>query len=354
MSSRDRARIGLIGYGLAGSAFHAPLISSDPRLELTAIVTGNEASAAKARSLYPDTAIVAKADQLSGLGVEAVVIATPNTSHAPLALEAISHGAHVVVDKPLALSPQQARELIAAAEEAGVLLTVFQNRRWDGDFLTVRSLIDSGSLGKVARFESRFERFRPQIKEGWRERVSPAEGGGLLFDLGAHLIDQAHVLFGPVTHVYAEVDTTRAAATTDDDVFVALTHASGVRSHLFMSAIAPDLGPRFRVLGTEAGYRVFGLDVQEAALRAGDLRPGELPGPGWGEPAEQDWGVLGDAAGSRPLPTLAGDYPRFYAEFAAALLDGAAIPVDPSDALTTLLIMDAARESSDSHSVIAL
>lgn len=340
-------KVGLIGYGTAGSVFHAPLISATAGLELAAIVTTDDQRSAAARARYPQASIVASVAELWECDLDAVVIATPNASHAQLTLQAISHGLAVVVDKPLALSPAQAVEVIAAARETGVPLTVFQNRRWDGDFKTVAKLVESGAFGTVARFESRFERFRPQIKAGWRERVSPAEGGGLLFDLGTHLIDQAVALFGAAVEVYAEVDTTRPEAQTDDDVFVALTHAHGVRSHLFMSSIAADAGPRFRVLGDRAGYHVGGMDVQEAALRAG-----ELPGSGWGSVPETDWGVLSEATGSRRVPTCAGDYPAFYRQFAVALLSGAPLPVNPSDAVDVLRIIDAARESSITRTVV--
>lgn len=343
------ANIGLIGYGTAGSVFHAPLITATAGLELSAIVTTDDQRAAAAQARYPRASIVASVAELWECDLDAVVIATPNTSHAQLALQAISHGLAVVVDKPLAITPDQAAEVIDAAREAGVPLTVFQNRRWDGDYLTVADLVKSGAFGTVARFESRFERFRPQIKVGWRERVSPAEGGGLLFDLGAHLIDQAVALFGAALEVYAEVDTTRPEAQTDDDVFVALTHAHGVRSHLFMSAIAADTGPRFRVLGDRAGYHVDGMDIQEAALRRG-----EVPGPGWGAATEADWGVLSDATGSRPVPTRDGDYPAFYRQFAATLLSGSPLPVNPGDAVNVLRIIDAAREFSTTRTVVRL
>lgn len=338
---------GIIGYGLAGSVFHAPLIAATAGLELSVIVTSDPVRADQARALYPGVRIAATVEQLWQDAPDLVVIATPNTSHGPLATEAISRRVAVVVDKPLAISSREAAELVGLAEFSQVPLTIFQNRRWDGDFLTVAGLVESGELGKIARFESRFERWRPQPSGGWRENVSPAEGGGLLFDLGAHVIDQALQLFGPVRDVYAEVDQTRPTATTDDDVFVALTHQSGTRSHLFMSAVAADLGPRFRVLGTKAGYRVAGLDVQEAALRAG-----QLPGPGWGAVPHAHWGVISGSESPRPVPTVPGDYPAFYRQLAAALRGNADVPVNPNDAVTTLRIIESARESANTRSVI--
>lgn len=343
--------IGLIGYGLAGSVFHAPLIETTPGLRLAAIVTGNQERVDLARRKHPHAHVFATPEQLwDEGGIDCVVIATPNTSHAPLARAAISHGVAVVVDKPLAISSEQAFSVIAEAEHQGVLLTVFQNRRWDGDFLTVKSLIESGSLGQVARFESRFERWRPQIKDGWRETVSPADGGGLLFDLGSHVIDQALTLFGPAATVYAEVDTRRTDAKVDDDVFIALTHHNGVRSHLYASATAADLGPKFRVLGREGGYSCYGLDVQEAALRAG-----ELPGEGWGAVAEENWGVYTNLEGvAEPFPTTPGDYPAFYRELEHAIRTDGPPPVNPRDAAATLQVIEEARYSSTMHRVVSL
>ncbi len=349
IDSRD-VRIGLIGFGLAGSVFHAPLISTTQGMQLAAIVTGNHDRTQLARRTYPDADVYATPEELwDGAGVDCVVIATPNTSHAPLARAAVSHGVAVVVDKPLATSSEQALQVIDAAEQAGTLLTVFQNRRWDGDFLTVKSLIESGALGKVARFESRFERWRPQIKDGWRENVSPADGGGLLFDLGSHVIDQTLNLWGPAASVYAEVDTTREGAKVDDDVFIAITHHNGVRSHLFASATAADLGPKFRVLGSKGGYSCHGLDVQEAALRAG-----EVPGENWGEVDEENWGEYTNLEGATsPFPTIAGDYPAFYRELEHAIRGNEPAPVNPNDAAATLQIIEAARYSSTMHRVVS-
>jgi predicted dehydrogenase len=273
-----------------------------------------------------------------------VVVAAPNRAHVPLARASIGAGLPVVVDKPLAASGAEAADLIDEAQERGVMLTVFQNRRWDGDFLTAAGLVVGGELGKVMRFESRFERWRPEIKAGWREAGDPEEAGGVLFDLGSHLVDQALQLFGPVEGIYAELNGRRPGAEVDDDAFLALEHVSGVRSHLWMSAVAADLGPRLRVLGDEAAYVKHGLDVQEAALRDG-RRPGE---PGWGEEPESAWGKVGAGEEWRPVPTEPGAYQRFYEGVERALREGAPPPVDPGDALATLEILDAARAVSPS------
>lgn len=345
----DLLRIGLIGYGVAGSAFHAPLIATTAGLTLTGIVTRNEARAAAAREQHPGVEVVAEVEHLWDLDLDAVTIASPNQTHVPLALAALAAGVNVVVDKPLATSVLDGERLLTAADEAGRLLTVYFNRRWDGDFRTVAQMIREGNVGRVARFESRFERWRPQVATTWKETAAPGQGGGILFDLGPHLIDQALQLFGPVNTVYAEVDTTREGGTNPDDVFLALTHVSGVRSHLFMSATAADLGPRFRVLGTAGGYRVFGRDGQEAALRAG-----HLPGVGWGAVPAADWGVLSGGTEPAKVPTLAGDYPEFYRRWEAALRGAGPVPVDPADAVAGLRIIEAAEVSSRDRAVVLL
>ncbi|MDQ0991096.1 Gfo/Idh/MocA family oxidoreductase [Streptomyces sp. V3I7] len=341
-------RVGLIGYGLAGSVFHAPLIASTEGLTLDTVVTANPERQEQARAEFPDVRIAATADELFDRAgeLDLIVIASPNRTHVPLATAALKAGLPVVVDKPVSGTAAEARELAALAEERGLLLSVFQNRRWDNDFLTLRQLIADGRLGDALRFESRFERWRPQLKGGWRESGDPAEIGGLLYDLGSHVVDQALVLFGPVTHVYAEADVRRAGAETDDDTFIALTHASGVRSHLYVSATTAQLGPRFRVLGSEAGYVKYGLDPQEAALREG-LRPG----PHWGAEPETLWGRLG--AGESPLtgggdavPTLPGDYLAYYEGVAKALTGAGPNPVTALEAAAALDVLEAARVSA--------
>ncbi|MBH5335103.1 Gfo/Idh/MocA family oxidoreductase [Streptomyces pactum] len=281
--------------------------------------------------------------------LDLIVIASPNRTHVPLARAALTAGLPVVVDKPLAATAAEAEELAALAEERGLLLTAFQNRRWDNDFRTLRHLLDQGALGDVQRFESRFERWRPKPKGGWRESGDPAQIGGLLYDLGSHLVDQALTLFGPAASVYAEMDVRRPGAEADDDVFIALTHTGGVRSHLWMSATTAQLGPRFRVLGSRAGYVKYGLDPQEAALREG-RRPG-TEGERWGVEPESAWGRLGAGespatGGGDPVPSLPGDYPAFYAAVAAALRDGGAPPVTAREAAEALRVLEAARISA--------
>ncbi|MFF3907289.1 Gfo/Idh/MocA family oxidoreductase [Streptomyces sp. NPDC001848] len=341
-------RVGLVGYGLAGSVFHAPLIAATEGLVLDTVVTSNPERQQQVRTEFPDVRLAATADELWPRAgeLDLIVVASPNKTHVPIATAALEAGLPVVVDKPVAGTAAEARGLATLAEERGLLLSVFQNRRWDNDFLTLRKLLAEGELGDVWRFESRFERWRPKPKGGWRESGDPAEIGGLLYDLGSHVVDQALVLFGPVTSVYAESDVRRPGAEADDDTFIALTHTSGVRSHLYVSATAAQLGPRFRVLGSRAGYVKYGLDPQEAALREG-LRPG----PEWGQEPESLWGRIG--AGDSPLtgggdavPTVPGDYPAYYKAVAAALREDGPNPVTALEAAEALDVLEAARRSA--------
>jgi len=343
-------RVGLVGYGLAGSVFHAPLIAATEGLALDTVVTSNPERQQQARAGFPDVRVAATPDELFDRAAELdlIVIASPNKTHVPLATAALKAGLPVVVDKPIAGTAAEARELAALAEDRGLLLSVFQNRRWDNDFLTLRKLLAEGELGDVWRFESRFERWRPQPKGGWRESGDPAEIGGLLYDLGSHLVDQALTLFGPVAQVYAEADIRRPGAETDDDTFIAITHTSGVRSHLYASATTAQLGPRFRVLGSRAGYVKYGLDPQEAALKEG-RRPGTTSD--WGTEPESLWGRVGAGespltGGGRPEPTHPGDYPAYYAAVTRALNDGGPNPVTALEAAAALDVLEAARRSA--------
>jgi scyllo-inositol 2-dehydrogenase (NADP+) len=348
----DAFRVGLIGYGLAGASFHAPFITTTPGLLLDTVVTSDPERQRQVARTHPEARIVNSADQMwrESPGLHLVVVASANRSHVPLARAAIAAGAAVVVDKPLAASAAEGRQLIAEAAAAGTFLTVFQNRRWDGDFLTLRQLLRDGRLGRPLRFESRFERWRPDPNPGWRQHPDPADAGGLLYDLGSHLIDQALQLFGDIEEVYAELDRRHPAAAVDDDSFVAISHRSGVRSHLFMSVIAAQPGPRMRVLGSEAAYVKYGLDVQEAALRAGQ-RPG---GASWGEEPPDRWGQLGRAESLQAVATLPGAYQQFYAGVLASLRGDAPPPVDPRDAVRVLEIIDAAQRSSAGRCVVDL
>lgn len=341
--SRADVRVALIGYGLGGASFHAPLIASTPGMRLATIVTRNPERRAQAAREHPTASIV---DSVQAIwdrtqDHDVVVVTTSNDSHAPLAMDALAAGLPVVVDKPFAVTASQAREVIAEARRRNLLLTVYHNRRWDSELLTVKRLLAEQAFGDVLRFESRLERWRPQPKGGWRERGDPQLAGGLLYDLGTHLIDQALHLFGPVTDVYAELDRRRPGMQVDDDVFLALTHASGVRSHLSTTALSAQPLARMRVLGSRSGYVKVQSDVQEAALRSGG-RPDQ---PGWGEEPREHWGLLGVGDAAVPVRSEPGAYQQFYAGVVASLRDGAPPPVDPQDAVTGLEIIEACLTS---------
>lgn len=340
-------RTAIIGYGTSGRFFHAPFLATNPEFEVAAIVTKSRERQAQAAAEHP-TALLFDGptelfDAAADEAIDLVVIGSPSETHADLADQALDAGLAVVVDKPFAVTAAEGRALIAKANRLGLALTVFQNRRFDGDFLTVRALIDDGALGAVHRFESRFEWWKPTQAKSWKAEATPAQGGGILYDLGTHLIDQAIVLFGDVTNldcdVYAETLTRRDGGAADDDSFLALQHVSGVTSHLWMNGLTPVNGPRFRVLGATAGYVKWGLDGQEAALKAGGL-PTD---PGFGVDAAERWGTIGVGHDLQPVETVPGRYRDFYSGLANALLRGAAVPVDPANAVRVLEIIEHVR-----------
>ena len=336
-------RIGLAGYGSGGRIFHAPLLAAASGVEFAGVVTRSPERRAELAKGHPDVPAYDSIAALAEAGAQAVAISTPAATHAALAREAIALGLAVVVDKPFALDAEAAREVVTLAEEAGVPLTVYQNRRFDADFLTVRRLIGEGALGEVRRFESRFERWDP-------DRQPPAAGGGTLLDFGAHLVDQAHVLFGQVARVYAEM---RADGELDSDVFLALHHESGVESHLWGSWRQAAPGPRFRVSGTTGTYIVDGLDCQEALLKAGRT-PASL-GERWGMEPEHTWGRLyrGNNTGA-PVRSERGRWDTYYPSFAAAVRGEGPVPVDPEDAVRTMTVLDAARHSARTGEAVRL
>jgi predicted dehydrogenase len=360
----DPLRVGLIGYGLAGSAFHAPLVEAVPGLSLTSIVTANPERASQAGSAHPDAEVLPDADALFARADshDLVVVAAPNREHVPLGLRAVEAGLHLVVDKPLAASVADGQRLADAADERGVVASVFHNRRWDGDFLTLRRLLSDGALGELVRLESRFDRWRPEVDTGrWREAGRPEDAGGLLFDLGPHLIDQALELLGPARSVYAEVLRLRPGAEVDDDVFLALEHSSGVRSQLWASVLAAQPGPRLRALGTRAAYVKWGVDVQEDALREG-AGPHD---PGFGEDPREAWGLLGAGDDAQPVETETGRYVEFYERMEQAIRSrggdaaapdaaAAAPPVPLAAGIATLRVIEAAQASAAQRVVVPL
>ncbi|MHB1166660.1 MAG: Gfo/Idh/MocA family protein [Candidatus Nanopelagicales bacterium] len=346
----------LLGYGLGGRVFHAPLITATPALSLDAIVTRDADRRQQAQAAYPGVAVLETAGTAWAGPYDLAVISTANVTHEPFARAALDAGMHVVLDKPIAATARQAQGLADHAAERGRLLIPFQNRRWDSDFLTAESIAASGRLGTIHRFESRIERMRVIPKSGWRESTAPADMGGVLYDLGAHVIDQAVRFMGPVTSVAASVRTVRPQAATDDDVTLLLEHASGGVSVLAISLAGAFPGPRLTVLGTRAGLRIQASDSQEAALVAG-LRP--QAGVPWGvEPAGTEAVLLAyddeSAATETLVPLDHGRWPDFYPAVAAVIADGAPVPVPIADVVADLRVLDAARESAARRTRVSL
>jgi scyllo-inositol 2-dehydrogenase (NADP+) len=339
MASTAVIRTGLIGFGLSGRVFHEPFLSAHPEFRLEVIATGDPGRAAQARAAG-DYDVVSSPDELLARGLDLVVLASPPAAHLGQGTAALESGAALVIDKPFASSVGHAEELIATASRVSRPLVVFQNRRWDGDFLTVKKLVDSGRLGTVFRFESTFERFAGDATTRWQDTSTAADGAGITYDLGSHLVDQALHLFGPASLNGAELATLRPGGASEDDAFLSLRHDGGVTSHVTVSRLAAQAGPRFRVLGTRGAYSVYGLDPQESELKAGR---GPLSA-GYGVAPESDWGVLVDGDGeATPWPTERGRYQDFYAGVADTVLRGAASPVEAESALAALRLLQEAH-----------
>lgn len=345
-------RVLLLGYGLAGRVFHARLIAAEPGLEVAAVVTTDPERIAQARSEVPGARILASLDEALSTpqDYDLVVVASANSAHVPQATAALECGLCVVVDKPLAGSAAQAQALIDLAAAHGAQLHVFQNRRWDSEILTAKRLIDSGDLGRVHRLESRFERWRPQPKGGWREKGGPDDLPGLLYDLGAHLVDQALHLLGPVDAVVASVRAVRDGMETDDDTQLMVWHTSGAISILSVSAVAGSIEPRLRVLGTRGALEVTGLDTQEDALRAGSSPLGDE----WG--SESGAATLVTAADPQPrtIERSHGAWPEYYRGVVRSMRGEGEAPVDPRDVVANLRVIEAAALSARDRVVVGL
>lgn len=336
-------RIGLVGYGVGGRYFHAPLIASAGNCEFLGVVT---TSGERRRQVLEDLdrPAFSSLGELAAAGAEAVTISTPMATHVTLTEQALRLGLAVCCDKPFAPDADSASRTVRLAEQLGVPLTVYQNRRWDSDFLTLRELLDKELLGTLTRFESRFERFRP-------ESGPSAAGGGTLLDFGSHLVDQALQLSGAATGVYAEMHYRDDAAGLDDDVFVALSHGNGVRSHLWGSWRQGAPGPRLRATGTSGTYVIAAADGQEVQLRSG-MSPASA-GQRWGVEPPERWGHLQRGAAAEPVPSARGAWDVFYQAFAAAVRGTQPMPVDPWDAVATAAVLDAARISARTAQVMS-
>lgn len=332
-------RVGVIGFGLAGRIFHAAVIAETPGLELTAIVQRQGEDAAKA---YPEVEVCRSIDDmLQDTSIRLVTVATPSYAHFENALQCLRAGRNVLIDKPFTLTSDEARLLMEEARERGVLVTAYQNRRWDGDFVTLKQLLASGELGRLVSYESHFDRFReaPRL-DVWRESGVP--GGGILFDLGPHLIDQATVLFGNPETVWADVRIDRENGATDDAFDITLRF-SGVTAMLRATLTAAARGPRFVVHGTRGSFVKWGLDPQEDALKGG----ARFSDPGFGEEPEPAWGELHIAGQPvRRIKTAAGDYRGIYANVRDAILGKAPLEVTPEQVWRTTRLIELARKSS--------
>jgi predicted dehydrogenase len=339
--------VGLVGFGFAGKTFHAPVISAVDGLRLAAIVQRRGDEAAQA---YPTAKLVRSLDELLAIDtIRLVVVATPNTSHADIATQCLLADRDVVIDKPFATTYAEAAELVELASQ-GRLLSVYQNRRWDGDFLTLQKLIAENKLGRIVLFESHFDRFRPHPKENaWRERAEP--GSGILFDLGPHLIDQVLVLFGEPESLSADVRAERDWAVIDD-AFDVVLHYKKTRAILRATSLASTQTPRFAVQGTGGGYLKYGLDPQEDALKRGQ----SLRDENWGYEAPERWGTLLLAQGENfiadKLATAPGDYRKYYENIRDALLGKAQLAVTPEQALNVMHALELANESSRTGRVL--
>ncbi|WP_025128157.1 Gfo/Idh/MocA family oxidoreductase [Pseudomonas sp. PH1b] len=338
-------RIGLVGYGHGGRFFHAPLLASLAGATLVGVVTRDPG---RRRLLAEDHPAVMAFDSLGQLvqaGVDVLVISTPLEGRPALVLEAIERGVAVVSDKPFASDAHQARRMIDAAARRQVPLAVYMNRRWDADFLTLRTLLARGTLGRISRFESRIERYVPQ------QAASPS-GGGFLRDLGSHLVDQALLLFGPVARVYAELQYCGPEPSLDDGFFVSLSHVNGVVSHLAGSGLQNSPGPRFRLTGSAGCYTVDGLDGQEQALLAG-LSPAS-EGEHWGVEEHRRWGWFEQGSERQRVPSERGAWPCFYRQLLEALQGRGEVPVTAAEALATTRVLDAARRSALHRQVVEM
>ena len=339
-------RIGLVGFGKGGRFFHAPLIAHADGCELAGVVVRSPERRADLAARHPGVRAYGSLAELADDGVDAVVVTTPLDSHVPLVLEAVERGLPVVCDKPFAADAATARDTARAAERAGVLLSVYQNRRWDADFLTVRQVVASGQLGAVLAFESRMEQY-PQ-PEGL-----PVTGGGALLDLGSHAVDQASFLFGPVRSVYAELHLLPGEPTFDDRFFLVLAHDGGVSSRVSGHwALQGDVGHRFRVDGDAATFVVPDDDGQTEQLLTGRLPDDE--GRAWGAVPASRWGHVWRGGVAATVPACRGSWGSFYSDFARAVRGEAPVPVDPWDAVATLDVIEAARRSSRTGQVVAL
>ncbi|WP_312111303.1 oxidoreductase [Pantoea septica] len=343
----DKLRVGLIGYGFASKTFHAPLIAGTADVELAAISSSDEG---KVHADWPQVKVVADPQALlEDPSLQLIVIPTPNDTHFPLAKAALNAGKHVVVDKPFTVTLSQARELEALAKAKGRLLSVFHNRRWDSDFLTLKQLLKEGTLGEVRYFESHFDRFRPEVRQRWREMKGA--GSGIWYDLGPHLLDQALQLFGAPVAINVDMAEMRPGAQTTDYFHATLTYPQR-RVVLHASMLVAAESPRYVVHGTRGSYVKYGLDPQEDRLKAGDFPPAE----DWGYDMRDGVLTLADGEGVKEetLMTQPGNYPAYYAAVSDAISGRGNNPVTAEEAIQVMELIELGLQSAEKRQTLSL
>lgn len=332
-----KLKVGIAGYGLAGRSFHAPILAGT-NFEVTAVLTTNDVRKRHAKEDFPTVKIVSTIEELCAQDLDLIVIASGNQVHLSQALTAINAGIPTVVDKPMGINVAQTREILDAADSAGVAVTTYFNRKWDSDILTLKRVIRDGQIGRVIRMDSRFERFRPQLNpQSWRENNSPEDGGGLLLDLMPHLISTAIECFGPANLKSSSIRSVRGGA--DDDCVLVLAHETGVESILSASAVVGAPGPRLRVIGSEGAFVVNELDPQEALLRAGTA-----PKDGKWEEDTSSQAFIHRGDSVEEFKTDPGNYASFYSLVHEAIVNKTAMPISPEEILAVAQIIDKARE----------
>ena len=337
--SENKLKAGLIGYGLAGKVFHAPLLAGSG-FELTSILTNNPDRIASAKSDFPNAHIAEDMKQLLDQDLDLVVVASANVVHAEQALQVIAAGITVVIDKPVGRNVRETHSIFDAADNAGVKACAFFNRRWDSDALTMKRVIKTREIGSIHRFESRFERFRPEINmDSWREDSAVEQGGGLLLDLQTHLIAGAIDLFGPAEVSYCSMRKIRGGS--EDDCVIVLKHLMNVDSYLSVSAVAGGPGSRVRALGKTGAVEIDHLDPQEDLLKSG-----AKPVNGKWEIGPKSTGRIMRGDDVEELEVEAGNYPAFYNQVAEAIRGNGDMPVPVADAMEVARLIDVAREMS--------
>lgn len=346
---KDKINVGLFSYGMSGSIFHAPFLHTNPGFSLQKVL---QRRGEEAKTKYPYVEIVRSPEELyEDPGIDLIVVNTPDHTHYRFAKESLLAGKHVVVEKPFVQEVHEGEELIELAMKKGKILSVYQSRRYEGDFKTVKKIIGQNLIGRIVDYESHFDRFRNYIRDTWKEK--PENKTGILYNLGSHLIDQALQLFGMPDHLFADIRNQRTAATVDDAFDLGLFY-DGLKVVLKGSYLVREPGPRFRINGTEGSYVKYGNDQQEAALMAGQLPVG----PDWGKDPDENWGILNTSLNGLHfrgrVETERGSYQEFYDNIYEAVVNGEDLAVKPHESLDGIRIIKAAYESSREKKVVYL